>query len=41
MRHNLAEISAFAFIAIAKKENYQVTALWPKDFEELNVKIDG
>ena len=26
---------------MAKKENYQVIALWPKDFEELNIKIDS
>ena len=28
-------------MAIAEKEDYQVAVLWPKDFKELDVKIDG
>ncbi len=28
-------------MAMAEKEDYQVAALWPKDFEELDVKMDG
>ena len=41
MHYDNAEILAYAFMAMAKKEDYKVAALWPKDFEELNVKIDG
>ena len=39
--HDIAEISAHAFMAMAEKEDYQVAALWPKDFEELDAQIDG
>ena len=28
-------------MAMAEKEDNQVAALWPKDFEELDVKMDG
>ena len=41
MCHDIAEISAYVFMAMAGKEDYQVAALWPKDFEELDVKING
>lgn len=41
MCHNIIEILTYAFMAITKKENYQVAALWPKDFEELNIKMDS
>ena len=34
-RHDIAEILAYAFIAKAQKNDYQIIALWPKDFEEL------
>ncbi len=40
IRHDITEISAYAFMAMAEKEDYQVAALWPKNFEELNVKMD-
>ena len=40
IRHYIAEISVYAFIAMAGKEDYEVAALWPKDFENLDVKID-
>ena len=41
IRHDIAEISAYTFMAMAEKKDYQVAALWPKDFEELDVKMDG
>ncbi len=41
IHHDVAEISTYAFMAMAEKEDYQVAALWPKVFEELDVKIDG
>lgn len=41
MHYDIVKISAHAFIAIAKKEDYQVATLQPKNFEELDIKIDG
>ena len=41
IRHDITKISAYAFMAMAEKEGYEVAALWPKDFEELDVKMDG
>ena len=32
---DIAEVSAFAFAKLGKKAENQVTALWPKDFEQL------
>ena len=41
MHYDIVKIWAYVFIAMAEKENYQVAALWPKNFKELDVKIDG
>ena len=41
MCHDIAKILASVFIAMAEKENHQVIALWSKDFEKLDIKIDG
>lgn len=41
MYHDIAEILFYVFITIAKKENYQIAPLRPKNFKELEIKIDG
>lgn len=32
---DIAEVSAYAFLGMAEKEENQVVAMWPKDFERL------
>lgn len=37
----IAQISAYAFMAMAEKKDYQVATLWLKDLKEFDIKIDS